>query len=228
MKLKLITLCSIIMLLTSCNIASQKVINSKQVSDLNQQTSHPKPKTETINTVPPYNLKESKEVYRTTAYDSRLLPDPNSNYQLTRIPENTKLIILDKKTVQQGRMQNNWYKVNYNEYTGWISGWNMEEGEELKITSVEEMEINYVKQIGEKPQNNPLTGKIDVILEWLKTNTYDPRSLEFIQWYQPYILSGYWNCRVEFRAKNAFGNYIKENKIFAIKNGIIVEVFDLY
>ena len=125
MKFKIIFVVLIIQfILCAYSIELREISDSKPTSESI---------TKTINTIPPYDLKESNEVYRTTAYDSRLLPNPNSNIQLTRIPPNTKLIILDKKSVQQGRMLNNWYKVNYNGYTGWTSGWNMEESEEIKI-----------------------------------------------------------------------------------------------
>ncbi len=131
------------------------------------QSNQEKAKTEqkkTIEKDPEFALKEKREKYRTTAYDSRLLSDPNSNKEILRIPANTKLKVLEEKSVQQGRMKNNWYKVNYKVKTGWISGWNMKEGEKLVITTVEEMERNYAKEIGKKPKNDPLTGKIDIVV----------------------------------------------------------------
>lgn len=71
----------------------------------------------------------TREEYKTTAYDSRLLLDPNSNTEITRVPPNTKLKILQQKTVQQGQLRNIWYMVNYQGYTGWISQWNIKENE---------------------------------------------------------------------------------------------------
>ena len=38
-----------------------------------------------------------KQKVVTTDYDCRLLPDPNSNVELTRIPKNTELVVLESK-----------------------------------------------------------------------------------------------------------------------------------
>ncbi len=215
-----------VLIFAGCGDKAQKEADSKiSESKPEKTTSQPK---QVIKKDPEFALKEKREEYRTTAYDSRLLPDPNSNREITRVPINTRLKVLEKRTVQQGRLRNNWYKVNYNDQIGWISGWNMKEGEELVITSVEEMERNYAKQIGEKPKNSPLTGKIDIVVKWLNKNAHDPKSIEYIQWYEPYLLEGCWNCRVEFRAKNAFGSYVKEDKIFKVKNSSIIEIVDKY
>ena len=205
----------IVMFLTSCvektnDKSDSQIIENKQIIKKDAK----------------YALEEQRVEYRTTAYDSRLLPDPDSNSELIRVPKNTRLKVLEKRTVQQGRIQNNWYKVIYKGKTGWISGWNMKEGEELIITSVEEMERNYSKQVGDKPQNDPLTGKIDVVAKWLNKNAYEPKSIEYIQWYEAYYSSGCWNCRVEFRTKNKLGNITKEDKIFRIKNGSVTQVID--
>ncbi len=206
---------------------AKKTTETQPEKEVTTPKVEPKPK-QVIKKDPEFALREKKEEYRTTAYDSRLLPDPNSNTEISRVQPNTKLKVLEKRTVQQGQMRNNWYKVTYKGKTGWISGWNMKEGEELVITSVEEMERNYAKEIGPKPENNPLTGKIDIVVNWLKKNAHDPSSIEYVQWYEPYFLSGYWNCRVEFRAKNALGNLVKEDKIFKMRNGSVVDVIDKF
>lgn len=209
----------------ACESKPKKTAETQPKKENVSQKVEAKPK-EVIKKDPKFALTEKREEYRTTAYNSRLLPDPNSNTEIGRVPVNTKLKVLEKRTVQQGRLRNNWYKVNYKGKTGWISGWNMKEGEELVFTTVEEMERNYAKEIGAKPKNDPLTGKIDIVIDWLKKNAHDPSSVKYIQWYVPYYSNGYWNCRVEFRAKNALGSYVKEDKIFRVRNGSIVDVVD--
>ncbi len=199
--------------------------NKKDESETNSEISNKGTK-EIIKKDPTFASEEKVEEYRTTAYNSRLLPDPNSNKELTRIPANIKLQVLDKMTVQQGRMQNNWYKVKYKGKTGWVSGWNMKEGEELVIKSIEEMEKNYEKQIGKKPENDPLTGKIDIIVNWLNKNATNSNRIEYIQWYEPYVIDNYWNCRLEYKIKDEQGNFIQQDKIFKIKNGSIKDVID--
>jgi len=187
----------------------------------------PKPK-QVIKIDPEFALEEKTEEYRTTNFDSQFRPDPNSDTEISRVPPNTKLKVLEKRTVQQGMMKNNWYKVNYKGKTGWISGWNMKEEEELVITSVEEMERNYAKRIGPKPVNDFFTGKIDIVVNWLNKNAHDPSSIEYVQWYGPFLNDNYWNCRVEFRAKNALGILLKEDKIFKVRNGSVVNVVDKF
>tara|TARA_Y100000994_G_C15558063_1_gene387074 strand:- start:73 stop:690 length:618 start_codon:yes stop_codon:yes gene_type:complete len=175
---------------------------------------------------PDFIFKPKEDIYKTTNYKSRLLSSPNSNSEILKIPADTKLKILEKKSVQQGRMVNNWYKVKYKRKIGWVSGWNMKEGEELIISSIEDMNKAYAEEIGAKPENNPLTGKIKVIVKWLKKNAHNPKSIEYIQWYKPYYSDGYWCCRLEFSGSNSLGGIVKEDKIFKIKNNKIVEVVD--
>lgn len=81
------------------------------------------------------------EEYRTTAYDSRLMNDPNAmsdSDMLCRIPKGTRLKVLESREVTQGMMKNMWYKVTYKGKTGWCSGWNMSEPETLKVMTVDE------------------------------------------------------------------------------------------
>ena len=102
----------------------------------------------------------------------------------------------------------------------------MKEGEELIKTTPEEAKMNYEKQIGPMPKNDPLTGKIKEIVDWLNENAHDPKSIEFGQWYEPYPIEDYWYCRLEFTAKNALGGVVKEDRIFKMRNGTVIEVVD--
>ena len=102
----------------------------------------------------------------------------------------------------------------------------IKEKEEIIIISVEEMEKNYEKQIDSKPLNDPLTGKISIVVDWINQNYQDAQNIEYIQWYKPYPLKNCWNCRLEFSIKNSLGNYVKEDKVFKIKNNLIIEVIN--
>ena len=142
--------------------------------------------------------KGKEELYVTTNYDCRLLPDPDSNVEILRIPKNTKLKVIESRDVQQGRMLNTWYKVKYKYKFGWTSGWNMKEEPELRITSKEEMLKNYENKIGGKPINNPLTGKIPEVDNWLKKNKNNYKTIKYRQWYEPYVVNNKWVCRVQY------------------------------
>ena len=176
----------------------------------------------------PYDLKKDekygiKDITVTTNYNCRLLPDPDSNQELTRIPENTELVVLESKDVQQGRMLNKWYKVYYGGYTGWTSGWNMKEEPELRVLSYEESMKNYEKKIGKKPTHNPLTGKLPIIDNWLKKNKNNYKTIKFREWYEPYVINNQWICRVQYDEEIG-GIKITSDMLFTISGGEIINV----
>ena len=114
-----------------------------------------------------------------TDYDCRLLPSPSSNNAIIRIPKNTELKVLDSKDVQQGRMLNKWYKVEYKGQVGWTSSFNMKSPPEPRVSSVDEMMSNYEKVLGKAPTNNPLTSKIPEIDNWLKKNKNNYKTIVY-------------------------------------------------
>ena len=164
-----------------------------------------------------------EDVYVTTAYKSRLLPNPDSNQPILRIPKNTKLKVLESRDVQQGRMLNKWYKVRFNNREGWTSGFNMVNQPELRILSVDEMYNNYEKKIGKSPVNNPLTGKIPEVDGWLKKNYQNYDNIEYTQWYKPFVIENQWICRVQYDEK-INGIVVKEDLLFYFENGRVVDV----
>jgi len=64
-------------------------------------------------------------------------------------------------------------------------------------------------------QNSEWDGSVSQVKSWLKANTKDPKSLEFIEW-SPVTkqADGTYFVRVKYRAKNSFGGYVVENKLF--------------
>ena len=144
---------------------------------------------------------------------------------MTRIPKNTELVVLESKDVQQGRMLNTWYKVKYNNITGWTSSFNMKSQPELRILSVEESKKNYEKQIGNRPYQNPLTGTISIVDKWLKTNKNNYETIEYIQWYEPYVINNQWVCRVEYDEKIS-GITISSDMMFFVENNEVVRFSD--
>ena len=167
------------------------------------------------------------ETFVTTAYDCRLLPTPDSNREILRIPKNTELRVLDIQDVQQGRMLNKWYKVEYQNQTGWTSGFNMVNQPELRILSVDEMYSNYEKKIGKSPVNNPLTGKIPEIDNWLQENNKNHKNIEYKQWYKPFVINDQWVCRLQYN-EDINGNVLNEDLLFYFIDGEIVDVQNYY
>ena len=163
------------------------------------------------------------EIFVTTAYDCRLLTSPSSNQQILRIPKGIELKVLDAQDIQQARMLNKWYKVIYNNKTGWTSGFNMVNTPELRILSKEEMYSNYERQIGKSPVNNPLTGKIPEVDKWLKENKSNYDDIDYTQWYKPFVINNQWVCRLQYK-EDKNGNFINEDLLFYFNNGEIVDV----
>ena len=66
-------------------------------------------------------------------------------------------------------------------------------------------------------ENSAWDGSVYQVVEWLKNNLKDPDSLEFIEW-SPVekTVTGDFRVRVKYRAKNSFGGYMVENKIFVL------------
>jgi hypothetical protein len=73
------------------------------------------------------------------------------------------------------------------------------------------------------------------VVQYLKMNLKDPDSYDAIEWspviiYESETMSGIkykYRVRHKYRAKNSFGGYIVENKLFYLDaNGVIVDVMD--
>ena len=197
-----------------------KLVSYKKPSTKNTKS---KPKLDVLAKDEEYGIKDIREVTVTTDYDCRLLPDPDSNNALIRIPKNTRLVVLDSKDVQQGRMLNKWYKVEYGGYTGWTSGWNMKEEPKLRVLSYEESLKNYEKKIGKKPIHDALTGKLTSVDNWLKKNKNNYNTINYRRWYEPYVINNNWICRVQYDEKIG-GITITSDMLFTISGGQIVDV----
>jgi hypothetical protein len=59
-------------------------------------------------------------------------------------------------------------------------------------------------------------GSVSQVKEYLKTHAKDPDSLQFIEWSPVERLRDVYAVRCKYRAKNSFGGYAVENKIFAL------------
>ncbi len=63
-------------------------------------------------------------------------------------------------------------------------------------------------------ENSAWDGSVSQVKSWLKDNLKDPRSLEFINWSPVSKTKNGFMVRVKYRAKNSFGGYVVENKVF--------------
>jgi len=89
---------------------------------------------------------------------------------------------------------------------------------------------SVVNEIGPKPENSEWDGAVKPVVDYLNANLRDPGSCEYIEWSPVFLqnLSGekYWAVRVKYRAKNAFGGYVIEEKIAWIRNDEVVLMTD--
>ncbi len=73
-------------------------------------------------------------------------------------------------------------------------------------------ELNRREYVG----NNEYDGSVEQVVDYLKENLKDPRSYESISWSKVMHKNGYYMVRHKYRAKNSFGGFAVENKIFYI------------
>lgn len=106
--------------------------------------------------------------------------------------------------------------------------------EEIRLEQVEkarQAEINKQnrqaeKGRGPKPEPSNWDGSFRCVKEYLKRNLNDPGSVKYESWYEAVEHGEYWAVRVRFRAKNAFGGYVLEDKIALIQNSEVVQMLD--
>ena len=161
----------------------------------------------------------SQDKFVTTAYDARMMKSPDSKSMVLRIPKNTELKVLSSKEVQQGMMQNTWYKVSFNGKTGWTSAFNMKNPPKAKVTDVKTMYQNYESKIGKKPENSCYKGSVCIVRDWLYENEPNYKYVDFKVWHPVIMLDSKWVSRVEYTI-----NKRSYDKIFYIVNSNVVDV----
>ncbi|MEW6595673.1 MAG: zinc ribbon domain-containing protein [Thermodesulfobacteriota bacterium] len=65
-------------------------------------------------------------------------------------------------------------------------------------------------------ENSAWDGSVAQVETWLRQNLKDPDSLEFIEWSRVVKGKGGFMVRVKYRAKNSFGGYVVEQKLFTL------------
>ncbi|MBV9991314.1 MAG: zinc ribbon domain-containing protein [Alphaproteobacteria bacterium] len=76
-------------------------------------------------------------------------------------------------------------------------------------------------------ENSEWDGSVFQVKEWLNENLKDPDSLEFINWSPVQKTKTGYMVRAKYRAKNSFGGYVIENKIFILdSSGHVVSAMD--
>ena len=76
-------------------------------------------------------------------------------------------------------------------------------------------------------ENSSFDGSVHQVKSWLKENLKDPKSVEYLDW-SPVTRHGTgYLVRVKYRAKNSYGGYSVEEKLFSLDSmGSVVSVMD--
>lgn len=75
--------------------------------------------------------------------------------------------------------------------------------------------------------SNDWDGSVRQVRWYLIDNLKDPKSCEYLEWSPVVRISTGYAVRVKYRAKNSFGGYVIEEKIFALDfNGNVIVVTD--
>jgi len=65
-------------------------------------------------------------------------------------------------------------------------------------------------------ENSPWDNSVSQVKRWLEKNAKDPKSLEYIEWSKVTRDGAGFLVRVKYRAKNSFGGYVIDEKIFVL------------
>lgn len=99
-----------------------------------------------------------------------------------------------------------------------------EEAERVAQQRARQQKID--SEAGPKPENSAWDAAVAPVVAFLKANLKDPKSVEYVEW-SPVTLMEldqfYWAVRVKYRAKNSFGGYVLEQKLFLMQHGKVVD-----
>lgn len=77
--------------------------------------------------------------------------------------------------------------------------------------------------------NSPWDGSVRQVERWLKNNLKDPDSFQAIEWSPVTKTSNGFMVRCKYRAKNSFGGYVVEERVFSLDGtGEVSKVIDLH
>jgi len=76
--------------------------------------------------------------------------------------------------------------------------------------------------IGAKPETNPEDGSIRIVEDFVKANSKNPASFEFLEWSELAIEDGYWKVRCKYRGISSFNAEVTTNAWFYIKGNKVV------
>lgn len=79
------------------------------------------------------------------------------------------------------------------------------------------------RTVGKKPKQSEIDGSVFIVAEYLKENSNDASSIEFIEWSKVSEFGEFWVVRVKYKGANKLGVIESENKWFYIQNNKVVD-----
>ncbi len=75
-------------------------------------------------------------------------------------------------------------------------------------------------------ENSSWDGSVHQVKDWIKANTHDPSSVEYVSWSPVRPTNGGYTVSCTFRAKNAFGGKVTHRMVFILDmTGSVTQVF---
>lgn len=80
------------------------------------------------------------------------------------------------------------------------------------------------KAVGNAPKQSAFDGSVLAVEKYIKANSKDPNSIEYVEWTKVTPSDEFWAVRCKFRGKNSFGAMVLQNQWFYIQNEAVVKV----
>lgn len=80
------------------------------------------------------------------------------------------------------------------------------------------------KAVGNAPKQSAFDGSVLAVEKYIKANSKDPNSIEYVEWTKVTPSDEFWAVRCKFRGKNSFGALVLQNQWFYIQNENVVKV----
>lgn len=77
--------------------------------------------------------------------------------------------------------------------------------------------------LGPKPEQDELTGEVEIVAKYILDNAKNSESISFLQWSKVTNLGKNWVVRCKYKGENSLGQTVQENKWFYIQNQKVVD-----
>ena len=94
--------------------------------------------------------------------------------------------------------------------------------EHADYDSVTHVNPEALSTMGAKPEKNLKDGSVKIVEEFIKSNTKNPNTFEFLEWSEVFAEAGYWKVRCKYKGISSFNAEVTTNAWFYIRNQKVV------